>query len=267
MSHLLKGEYDLHITDYCNLHCKGCVVLDYQNMGTPTNERATLDDVKQVVSNLKRLDLRLEKLKLMGGEPTLHKDLDKIIDYLQSSNIADKLYIITNGLNFTNDVVRSIYKLDGVMISVYPITDKCDGERNIEAILKPTEIHHRFRDKLDLRFWYETHFECYGEPMHGGLEYTSQLNWDRCRKKNFCRVINIDGLYRCTVTYSEKKDIIGWEDKDDIIEYMEQQSVPLSHCEDCPQPVKTVKWDSNNLPIDIKAFDRGIELIKNCNVF
>ena len=32
-------------------------------------------------------------------------------------------------------------------------------------------------------------------------------------------------------------------------------------------PVKTVKWDSNNLPIDIKAFNRGMELIKNCNVF
>ena len=66
--------------------------------------------MKQIVSNLKRLDLRLEKLKLLGGEPTLHKDLDKIIDYIQSSNI-DKLYIITNGLNFTNDVVRSLYKL------------------------------------------------------------------------------------------------------------------------------------------------------------
>ena len=33
---LLKGEYDLHITDYCNLHCKGCVVLDYQNIGSQT---------------------------------------------------------------------------------------------------------------------------------------------------------------------------------------------------------------------------------------
>ena len=87
MSHLLKGEYDLHITDYCNLHCKGCVVLDYQNIGTPTNDRVTLENVKQIVSNLKRLDLRLEKLKLLGGEPTLHKDLDKIIDYIQSSNI------------------------------------------------------------------------------------------------------------------------------------------------------------------------------------
>ena len=65
-----------------------------------------------------------------------------------------------------------------------------------------------------------------------------QLNWDRCSKKNKCRVINLDGLYRCTVTYSEKKDMVEWEDRNKIIEHMEQQDVPLSHCKDCPQQLK-----------------------------
>ena len=27
--YLLKGSFDLYITDYCNLHCKECCVLDY----------------------------------------------------------------------------------------------------------------------------------------------------------------------------------------------------------------------------------------------
>ena len=66
-----------------------------------------------------------------------------------------------------------MYKLDGVMISVYPIIDKCDGEKNIESVLEKTDIPNRFRDKLDLRYWYETHFECYGEPLHGGLKYNA----------------------------------------------------------------------------------------------
>ena len=41
----LKGSFDLHIKDYCNLHCKGCIVLDYRESGKVTNEKYTLDNV------------------------------------------------------------------------------------------------------------------------------------------------------------------------------------------------------------------------------
>ena len=43
--YLLKGSFDLHITDYCNLHCKGCTVLDILKK-VITNEKNNLDDVK-----------------------------------------------------------------------------------------------------------------------------------------------------------------------------------------------------------------------------
>ena len=54
MSDLLPGSFDLHIIDTCNLHCDGCVVLDYLQKGIVTNTRYELDDVKDVMKNLKK---------------------------------------------------------------------------------------------------------------------------------------------------------------------------------------------------------------------
>ena len=70
MLNVLPGSFDLHIIDTCNLNCKGCVVLDYLQDGRITNSRYELSDVKEVVENLTRLDLHLEELKILGGEPT-----------------------------------------------------------------------------------------------------------------------------------------------------------------------------------------------------
>ena len=78
-SHLLKGEFDLHITDFCNLHCDGCIVLDYQQSGQVTNQKLSLKDIKDIIWELESRKLRLEQLKILGGEPTLHNELDNII--------------------------------------------------------------------------------------------------------------------------------------------------------------------------------------------
>ena len=67
-SHLLKGEFDLHITDYCNLHCDGCIVLDYQQSGQVTNEKLSLKDVKDIIWELEKRKLRLEQLKIYDLE-------------------------------------------------------------------------------------------------------------------------------------------------------------------------------------------------------
>ena len=62
---ILPGSFDLHIIDSCNLHCTGCIVLDYLESGKVTNQKYNLDDVKEVMSNFERLDLRVEELKIL----------------------------------------------------------------------------------------------------------------------------------------------------------------------------------------------------------
>ena len=99
----LNGSFDLHITDYCNLHCKGCVVLDYNQSGEVTNEKYTLDNVIDVISNLKKFNLKLEELKILGGEPTLHTDLNQIIDWVDQLSEVNTETVSPTFSSFDND--------------------------------------------------------------------------------------------------------------------------------------------------------------------
>ena len=250
----LNGSFDLHITDYCNLHCKGCVVLDYNQSGEVTNEKYTLDNVIDVISNLKKFNLKLEELKILGGEPTLHTDLNQIIDYIKSTNTVEKLTLVTNGLNFTQEVVECLTKLDRIIISIYPMS------KSIESVFSKSKLGDMLSSKVHIDYLYQEYFFLYGYKQDG-LEYNTELNWKRCLQKNDCRVINLDGLYRCTITYSEKKNLCEWNNRQEIIDFIESD-IPLSHCKDCPMPAKTTKWETNNSPIDLKNSMRGLNLIK-----
>ena len=250
----LPGSFDLHIIDTCNLNCKGCIVLDYLQDGRITNTRYELSDVKVVMENLKRLDLRLEELKLLGGEPTLHKNLDEIVDYLNSTHLIDKLTIVTNGLNFTPAVIKTLKKLDTVTISVYPL------EQDLGDIIQSSNLYNDLKPHVDIEFWRQNGFHLWGQ-QEAGISYNAELNWKRCYQKDSCRVITKKHLYRCTTTYSEKTDMCTWDSKQEVIEFISSDK-PLNHCKVCPFPPKLEKWESNNLPIDTKNFRRGIELIK-----
>jgi organic radical activating enzyme len=253
---ILPGSFDLHIIDSCNLHCTGCIVLDYLESGKVTNQKYNLDDVKEVMSNFERLDLRVEELKILGGEPTLSKQLDEIIDYLIDVKIHDKLTLITNGLNFTEKVVDSLIKLDKLIISVYPI-----DETNLKHQIRISKLHDKLASSLELEYYYMPTFRHYGHKQKH-LEYSAELNWERCFEKDDCRVITKDNLYRCTNTYSADTDKCTWEDRQKVIDFI-MSDVPLSHCKDCPFPPAEKEWTSNNLPIDMKNFERGLEIIKS----
>ena len=268
---ILPGEFDLHIIDTCNLHCTECIGLDYLGDGEVTNQNYNLDDVKEVISNFERLDLRVEELKIMGGEPTLHKQLDGIIDYLKVSEIQNKLTLVTNGLNFTERVVDSLIKLDKLVVSVYPIDGlegiHGDGVRfakfktNLEHKIRTSKLYEILDENIELEFVFQPFFHHYGhEQTH--LQYSQELNWERCFEKDTCRVITKDSLYRCTNTYSEDKDKCTWDNRQKVIDFI-MSDVPLSHCKVCPFPPAEKEWKSNNLPIDTKNYKRGLEIIKN----
>ena len=199
-----------------------------------------------------------EQLKILGGEPTLHNELDNIIDYIKSSKIADKLTLITNGLNLTDKIIESLSKLDSLVISEYPIPNVL----SIEKVFNISQVKTKLTSNgVDVIFWRQDEFELYGVEQQG-IEYNSELNWKRCFQKDSCRVINLDGIYRCTVTYSEKKNLCGWNLRKDIIDFIESD-VPLSHCKVCPTPPARMKWDSTKLKTDLKNYSRGINLIQN----
>lgn len=83
----------LEVTNYCNLKCKMCI---RDNIKT-NNKNMSFDEYKEIISQIKP-----QKVTLAGsGEPTIHKDLSKMIEYAGINNIStmisSNMTLLNNG--------------------------------------------------------------------------------------------------------------------------------------------------------------------------
>lgn len=89
----------IYVTEKCNAHCENCF-----NAASRTNTEMTLDDFESLCKWLR--ENKIESLKLMGGEPTLHTNFKELVEI--SQKYFDRIGIFTNGLNdnFNNISLR-----------------------------------------------------------------------------------------------------------------------------------------------------------------
>ena len=86
----LKSAY-LHVTDHCNLHCKGCY--SYVSARN-TQQELCLEDYKRIIDKL--LAAGVEAIVISGGEPLVRDDIGKICEYAKIKGI-ENLQLISNG--------------------------------------------------------------------------------------------------------------------------------------------------------------------------
>ena len=261
---LLKGSYDLYITNACNLHCTGCSVLDYggdyDTKGKITIPYLKLNDVKDIIENFNRLDLCVEELKVLGGEPTTHKELKEITEYLrENKECYETLTIVTNGLNITAEIIEILKSYDRVVISVY----KQLGD--IRDSMKRSGLEDRISTNTKVDYWEQDSFVRFGEKIDG-IDYSIWDNWNNCYQKNSCKSLSKEGVYRCTITMNERIEGVDWSNAKDIDNYVHSDE-PLDRCETCYWPGKQETWSSNKWKTDIRNFDKGINIIETVNVY
>jgi len=83
------------ITSQCNDFCKFCIEINSEK-----REDLTLEEIKTNFKYL-RSNFKLDNVVLTGGEPTMHPDFIKIIEYFYKQEMD--LRIITNFLKFKNE--------------------------------------------------------------------------------------------------------------------------------------------------------------------
>lgn len=114
----------LFITNRCNLRCKGCFMA--HKLGP---QEMSLDVYKNYV--LENLRLGIEKVILLGGEPTLHNDLPKMINFNNHHGLKTTIY--TNGARL-GILEKTNLRNTKVRISVYGLND---SEKPLLALKKP----------------------------------------------------------------------------------------------------------------------------------
>ncbi|HJT36215.1 MAG TPA: radical SAM protein [Pirellulales bacterium] len=87
----------VEITSSCNLSCPMC----YAASG-PGGQHLTFDDCRRAIDRLVEVEGRPEVLQLSGGEPTIHPEFVRILQYGCRQPI-DMVMINSNGLRFAHD--------------------------------------------------------------------------------------------------------------------------------------------------------------------
>lgn len=249
---ILKGNYDLYITDICNLHCKGCIVLDYK--GKVTIPFLTLETIIGIMDNIDRLGLKFEQLQLVGGEPTLHPKFTEIVAYLRENHhLYDRLSIVTNGTNYNEKTIpvfrrfESVVHTDYMMLNGGKVTDRKDLPN--------------FVTKVYVQNGFDDYF-----VKDENTEYSARQNWDRCFQKSECNSVTEEGIYHCPITMNERTEVMPYENADDMVDFANRDE-PLDFCAQCPFPPKRMPWESKRPKTDLRVFKKGYDnMIKVRNI-
>lgn len=111
----------LEITGACDLDCPICIAA-----GEDTRH-ISLDDIKGMIDRLLESESSIDIINLSGGEPTLHPDYERIIEYLTSVERITKVSVSTNGLRLLEDrALLDFHKGKSVIVSLQ--LDGCAGD-------------------------------------------------------------------------------------------------------------------------------------------
>jgi len=241
-------RFDIHLTDHCNLNCKGC-----QHFSPLSPEiYLDMDILNRDCARLSELTGgRVELISVLGGEPLLHPHITECLDILRKYFPFNRISILTNGLllqkqpeTFWNKCKTN--KID-IIVSLYPVS------LDVTKIQELGDLH-----GILIEFW--------GNPV------TSKRSWirqtlDLNGKQNIARSHSVCGLadhciqlvngklYQCATTayikyfnaYFDKKleltekDYIDIYETKDINDLLNFYNKPTPFCKYCK--TKSVKYD------------------------
>jgi len=93
-----RRRIEIDITYACNLSCFNC---DRSCTQAPSGERMTLQQIELFVKDSIEKGIKWERIRLLGGEPTLHPNfleiLDQLLAYRESFSRETVIEVVTNG--------------------------------------------------------------------------------------------------------------------------------------------------------------------------
>lgn len=125
-------EIDLNITNKCNIGCSHCLFA----AGPEKGDDLSLGEIENVLEGGKSLGA--EEVHISGGEPTIRKDLEKILRIADSKGYFVRLQ--TNMWNFTPDMLPLIAETtDEVLTSLDGLNDSHDSIRKPDSFRRTVD--------------------------------------------------------------------------------------------------------------------------------
>ena len=122
------------ITEHCNLRCPTCFTDSSPALDTAVPVASVLANVDARIS---RESGRLDVLMLSGGEPTLHPDVETLLDELVARPIV-RILVNTNGIRLGRD--------DALMAALARHRERVEVYLQYDGSTATASIHHRGAD-------------------------------------------------------------------------------------------------------------------------
>ncbi len=144
---------EFNVVDHCNMNCKGCALF----APIASENYIDLSQHSLDMARLSELFENINLIRLIGGEPFLNKDLDKVISITREAFPIADIRILTNGTmlesledNFWIFLKKHNIKID---VTLYPIHySKEDIYKNISKDRNvPINIKKKYSFKLFIR--------------------------------------------------------------------------------------------------------------------
>jgi hypothetical protein len=188
-------QFEVHLTDHCNLNCAGC-----SHFSPIAHEHyLNCETFEQDCNRLYELTHgKIERMHLVGGEPLMHPELNKVLVIAGKYFNGGLIELITNGILLLKQP-REFWEICRenkitIIITKYPI--RLDNEK----IKELTTSH-----GIDLEYWGGEEKTFHLIPLDIKGEQNSDESFIKCGSKNLCIQLKEGKLYTChTVAYIEK---------------------------------------------------------------
>jgi hypothetical protein len=229
-------HFEVHITDHCNLNCRGCA--HFSNLAKPSF--ADLRDFSADMRAMAGLFSAVRQIYLLGGEPLLHP---RVPDFARAARAAfpdSRIYLMTNSTLVTRmkpDFWQALSETRVILL--------CDQY--------PIELEREEIERLGRLYgvrveWTPPRDQFFKVPIDPAGGHDPASSFGRCQGFNNCPIVRGGRLYPCAyvafadvlkerfslpgleVSEADSVSIRGAEDPEKVIKFLKQ---PVPWCGNC----------------------------------
>lgn len=252
---LKKLQFEIQLVEHCNLNCKYCThfspLAEKEFMSVETIER----DFKQLS---KLTGGEVERLYLLGGEPLLHPDIEKICILARKYFPIGRIAIITNGL--------LIHQKD---VNLWRICK--DNKIQVEITEYPVNVDYESRKAkllslgVDVKAFSVVKDFCKFPISKEGL-FDKDSNFRECQTANACILLANGKLYPCpcpanikhfnkrfdTNILEDEKDSVNIYEVKSFDEMMQKLAEPIPFCRFCDVRgrISNLEWEQSDYQME-----------------
>lgn len=238
----------LHLTDHCNLNCRGCDNFSPLSPEVYTNINVFERDCKKIAEITSG---KIKEIQLLGGEPLLHPDIISFLEIARKYFPTNTINIISNGILLKKkgeDFWESCRRNNiHIIVTKYPV--KLDF-KGIEQYVKAQGVDFTYYGNTES---VDKSMQCIPLDVEGKQD--PKDSFLRCSRANRCVALDDGKIYTCSlipyVKYFNKKFnknlIVSAKDYLEIDKVTSAEQVlnfvsnPMPFCRYCN--IKGTVWD------------------------